>query len=237
MHYTRPGMVTMGPRLTPAVKYIILACVGIYFLSALGAGREMIYFFGLTPHSVFTKLFIWQPLTYLFFHAGFGHIFWNMFALWMFGSEMERYLGSREFVRFFFITGAGAGLLSIAVHPMSAVPTVGASGSIYGILLAYGMLFPERMVYLYFLFPIKVKYFISFVFVVAFFSAFGSSGTGIDHFAHLGGGLFAFLYLKGFLSWKKIRESYYRWRLQRLRRKFKVYENERRKRDDDFWIN
>ena len=237
MHYRRPGMVTMGPRLTPAVKYIILACVGIYFLSALGAGREMIYFFGLTPHSVFTKVFVWQPLTYLFFHGGFGHIFSNMFALWMFGSEMERYLGSREFVRFFFITGAGAGLISIAVHPMSTTPTIGASGSIYGVLLAYGMLFPERMVYLYFLFPVKVKYFISFLFVVTFLSAFGSSGTGIDHFAHLGGGLFAFLYLRGFLSWKKINESYNRWRLQRLRRKFKVYENKRRKKDDDFWIN
>ena len=86
MHYRHPGMVTMGSRLTPAVKYIILACVGIYFLSALGARGEMIDFLGLTPHSVFTKLFIWQPLTYLFFHAGFFHIFWNMFALWMFGS-------------------------------------------------------------------------------------------------------------------------------------------------------
>ena len=80
MQYTRPGMVTMGPRLPPAVKYIILACVGIYFLASLGAGREMIYFFGLTPHSVFTKLFIWQPLTYIFFHGGFWHVFMNMFA-------------------------------------------------------------------------------------------------------------------------------------------------------------
>ncbi len=230
-------MVTMGPRLTPAVKYIVLATAGIYFLSLLGAGREMIEFFGLTPRSVFTKLFIWQPLTYLFFHAGFGHIFWNMFALWMFGTELERYLGTREFVRFFFITGAGAGLISILAHPMSPVPTVGASGSVYGILLAYAMLFPDRLVYLYFLFPIKVKYFVSFVLILSFYSAFGSSGTGIDHFAHLGGGLFAFLYLRGFLSWKKVRERYYQWRLQRLRRKFKVYENERRKRDDDFWIN
>ena len=74
------------------------------------------------------------------------------------------------------------------------------------------------MVYLYFLFPIKVKYFVSFVLILSFYSAFGSSGTGIDHFAHLGGGLFAFLYLRGFLSWKKVRERYYQWRLQRLRR-------------------
>ncbi len=227
----------MGPRLTPAVKYIVLACLGTYLLSSLGAGREMIYFFGLAPASVFTKLFLWQPLTYLFFHDGFWHIFWNMFALWMFGSEMERYLGTPEFVRFFFITGAGAGLISMLVHPMSGVTTIGASGSIYGILLAYGMLFPERLVYLYFLFPIKVKYFISFLFVITFFSAFGSSGTGIDHFAHLGGGLVAFLYLKGLLSWKKLREAYYRRRLKRLRKKFKVYEKERSKKEDDFWIN
>ena len=120
---------------------------------------------------------------------------------------------------------------------MSEIPTIGASGSVYGVLLAYGLLFPERIVYLYFLFPVKVKYFISFLFVAAFLSALGSSGSGIDHVAHLGGGLFAYLYLKGFLSWKKVREHYNRWRLQRLRRKFKVYENKRRKRDDDFWIN
>lgn len=237
MRYSRPGMVTMGPRLTPAVKTIILACLGMYLLSILGNGREMIDFFGLTPGSVFSKLFLWQPLTYLFLHAGFGHIFWNMFVLWMFGCEMERYLGTREFIRFFFIAGAGAGLISVLVHPMSTVTTIGASGSIYGILLAYGMLFPERLVYIYFLFPIKVKYFISFLFVVAFISAFGSSGTGIDHFAHLGGGLFAFLYLKGFLSWKRLSEAYYRRRLHRLRKQFKVYEKERRKQEDDFWIN
>ncbi len=237
MQHRHAGMVTMGYHLTPAVKYIILACLGAYILSTLGAGEEMIYFFGLTPGWIFTKLFFWQLFTYLFFHSGFGHIFWNMFVLWMFGCEMERYLGSREFVRFFFITGMGAGLISVLVHPMSTVTTIGASGSIYGILLAYGMLFPERRVYLYFLFPIKVKYFISFLFVSAFVAAFGSSGTGIDHFAHLGGGLFAVLYLKGIFSWKRLREAYNHQRFQRLRKNFKVYEKKQKKKEDDFWIN
>ena len=237
MYDSRGGTLRLGPQLTPAVKYLILTCVGVFFLSSVGAGREMILMFGLTPNSVLTKLFVWQPLTYLFFHADFYHILMNMFVLWMFGCEMERYLGSREFVRFFLITGAGAGLLSLAAHPFSTIPTIGASGAIYGILLAYGTLFPERLVYLYFLFPIKVKYFVAALFGLAFLSALGSSGSAVDHVAHLGGGLVAFLYLKGLLSWQKLREIYYRWRLKRLRRNFKVYENKKRRPDDDFWIN
>lgn len=234
--YGRP-YITMGPNLTPMVKYLVIAAVVIYLLQALGAGSEMIYIFGLIPNWVITKLFLWQLGTYLFLHGSFWHLFWNMFALWMFGCELERFWGSREFLKFFFVTGVGAGILSVVVQPFSQIPTIGASGSVYGILMAYGLLFPERLVYLYFLFPVKVKYFVAFLGIVTFISAIGSPGGPIAHMAHLGGMLFAFLYLKNWLSIGGIRQAYYRWRLKRMRERFRVYDSEQRKPKDDFWIH
>lgn len=235
MSYYRGSGFGFGIRLTPMVKYLIGICAGVFVLQWL-SGPEMVLIFGLTPQLVLGKFFLWQLGTYLFLHGGFWHIFFNMFALWMFGSELERYLGSHRFLQFYFITGVGAGLLSVVLDPSSSIPTIGASGSIYGILMAYGMLFPNRLVYLYFLFPVKVKYFVAFLGVVAFLSAFSSPGSTIAHVAHLGGMIFAFLYLKGWLSVSNLRQLYYRWRLKRLRRRFTVYDGERKKRDDDFWI-
>lgn len=235
----RPGYpVTIGPSLTPRVKVLILTCVGVFLLQQIGPGREMIAFFGLTPQLVLTQLFVWQPFTYLFLHGGFWHVFFNMFALWMFGCELERTWGSGRFLRFFFVTGVGAGLLSVVFDPFSTIPTIGASGSIYGILMAFGMLFPDRFVYLWFLFPVKVKYFVAFLGAVAFISALSSPGSTVAHIAHLGGMVFAFLYLKGWLSLSGLRQVYHRWRMKRLRERFKVYEREqRRSREDDYWIN
>ena len=103
--------------------------------------------------------------------------------------------------------------------------------------MAYGMLFPNRIIYLYFLFPVKVKYFVAVIGAVAFFFSISAPGSTTAHIAHLGGMIFAFVYLKGWFSYSRIRQSYFRWRLNRMRQRFKVYENERRKREDDFWIN
>ena len=227
----------MGPQLTPMVKYLVIACVATALLQWLGAGREMIGIFGLTPYLVLSKLFLWQIVTYLFLHGGVGHLFWNMFALWMFGCQLEQHWGSKEFLRFFLITGMGAGLLSIAFQPFSLIPTIGASGAIYGILMAFGLLFPNRLVYLYFLFPVKVKYFVAVLGAFTFFSALNSSGSRIAHMAHLGGMVFAFLYMKGLLSPSGVRQTYFRWKLKRMRERFKVYDSEKRKQKDDFWIN
>ncbi len=225
----------IGPRITPRVKTLIIACVAVFVLQMLAHRIEGI--FGLVPALVLGQFYLWQPFTYLFLHGGFGHILINMLILWMFGSEMERYLGSSRFLHFYFVTGVGAGLLSVAVDPFSPIPIIGASGAIYGILMAYGMLFPDRLVYLYFLIPIKVKYLVAILGAISFLSAINSPGSNIAHVAHLGGMIFAFLYLKGWLFPSNLRQAYYRWRLNRLRRKFKVYENERRRREDDFWIN
>ncbi len=195
--------------------------------------------FGLVPALVLGKFFVWQLITYIFLHGGPFHLLVNMFALWMFGCELERYLGRREFLRFFFITGIGAGMLSLLFDPYSALPTVGASGSIYGILMAFGMMFPERIVYLFpFPIPIRVKYFVAFLAAIALISALSSPGSTIAHMAHLGGMLFAFLYLKGWLSLPNLRQSYHRRKIRRMRERFRVYEVDRRKKkEEDFWIN
>ncbi len=234
MSYGR-NMTLMVPVWTPVVKVLILACCATFVLQ-LGAGGEMVSIFGLTPYLVLHKLFLWQLATYLFLHGGLFHLVFNMLALWMFGSELERHLGGRIFLRFYAVCGVGAGLLSVLAAPSSPVPTVGASGSIYGILAAYGMLFPNRIVYLY-IFPIRAKYLVMGLAAFAFLSALSQPGSPIAHVAHLGGMIFGFLFVKGWLSPGKIRQEFFRWRLNRMRKRFKVLENKRPKKEDDFWIN
>jgi membrane associated rhomboid family serine protease len=237
-----PQRVSFGPAITRMVKLLIIANVAVFLwqmLAGFAGGYGVIRIFGLTPYLVLSKLYFWQLVTYLFLHGGIGHIFFNMFALWMFGSELERYWGPRAFLRFYFVTGIGAGILSVLADPSGMAPTIGASGAIYGVLMAYGMMFPDRYVYLYFLFPVKVKYFVAVLGLIAFFSSLNAPGSTIAHVAHLGGMLVAFLYLKRWLSISGIKQAYYRWKLRRMRSKFKVYDRgeSRRRKDDDFWIN
>ena len=120
----------------------------------------------------------------------------NMFALWMFGMELENIWGSQKFMAYYLMCGVGAGLANLLIAPLFAainVPTIGASGAVYGVLVAFGMLFPDRPIYLYFLFPIKAKYFVAIYMVIEVLSV--GSNTGVAHFAHLGGGLIGFIYL------------------------------------------
>ncbi|HSR53272.1 MAG TPA: rhomboid family intramembrane serine protease [Acidobacteriota bacterium] len=240
--YNRQAAVSFGPRLTPMVKYLIIACVVVFLWTVLG-GSEITRILGLVPAFFWPPhLWLWQAATYIFLHADLLHLAMNMFVLWMFGSTLEAHWGSREFLRFFFITGIGAGILSAIVDYSSLIPTVGASGSIYGLLAAFGLLFPERRIYIYFLFPVKAKYFVLFIAGMVLLSSLNDQGNGIAHFAHLGGMLVGFLYLKGWLSPAGLRQAYHRWKIRRMRSRFEVYENQKRpprgrSRDDDFWIN
>jgi len=160
--------------------------------------------FGLVPAYVFGKFYLWQPVTYMFLHGGTWHLLMNMFILWMFGSELERTWGTREFLKFYFIAGIGAGIVNLifgVFNPATShIPVIGASGAIYGVLVAYAMLFPERYVYIYFLIPVKVKYLVIFLVGLEFLSTYRADG--IAHFAHLGGALFGFLYLRQNWRWK-----------------------------------
>lgn len=140
---------------------------------------------------------LWQYITYQFMHANFDHIFFNMFALWMFGTVLEQVWGTKRFIFYYLFCGVGAGLITTLISPSV---TVGASGAIYGILLAFGMLFPNERIYLYFLVPIKAKWFVIGYGLIELFEGVFRSYDGIAHFAHLGGMLFGLLLI---LYWKK----------------------------------
>lgn len=138
---------------------------------------------------------VWQLITYQFMHGGFSHIFFNMFALWMFGASIEDIYGSKKFLIFYLLAGVSAGVLHLFVSPLlggAPAVTIGASGAVYGIMIAYAMFFPDNLIFLYFLIPIKAKYFIGFMIVLEFL-AVDSASSGVAHLAHLGGALFAFL--------------------------------------------
>ena len=223
-----------GP-LTPAVKAIILANVAMFlaeFVIQRTAGISLNDVFGLRPVAVLQGLQVWLLVSYMFLHGGVFHILFNMLALWMFGVELERMWGTRYFTKFYFVTGIGAGVVHIlaSLTPFGAsayvLPTVGASGAIYGILLAYAMYFPNRPILMYFFFPIPAKYFVLIIGTISFLAATDGSGSGVAHTAHLGGLLVAYLYLKKgprVNLMAEVKYRYLKWRINRMRRRFDVY--------------
>jgi membrane associated rhomboid family serine protease len=142
------------------------------------------------------KFEIWQPVSYLFLHAGFAHIFFNLFALWMFGQAIENYWGSKRFTIYYFITGIGAAIIQL-IFVNANVPTVGASGAVYGILLAFGMMFPNRYIVLLIPpIPIKAKYFVAIFGGIELMNGVLGTQAGVANFAHLGGMLFGYALIK-----------------------------------------
>jgi len=232
------------PPFTKWVKRLILACAAIFFvqvvLHALApqVERYMVPLFGLVPAEVMQG-WIWQLVTYSFLHASLGHLLVNMLTLWMFGSQEESDWGSARFLEFYFFCVVGAALVTMAVAyadwgltPMT--PTVGASGGIYGLLIAFGMLYGDREIFLFpFPFMIKAKYLVGILIFIVIIATFQPSQGGVANFAHLGGLLFGFLYIKfmprrgaGYAASEKyfgLRNSYYRWKRRRAAKKFEVY--------------
>ncbi len=226
----------MGGGWTPAVKTLVIACVVGFFLQIFDQFAGAPSFttkFGLVPALVTQRYYLWQLVTYIFLHGGFFHILFNMLGLYMFGGELEATWGTREFTKFFFICGIGAALTSVVANPHSPVPIIGASGAIFGLLLAYGVLFPNRIIYLYMIIPIKAKWFVVIFGTITFLSALSATGSGVAYVAHLGGMLFGFIYLKGGRLIADLSRRYGRWQRNRHRRKFGVYYNEERRPDED----
>ena len=226
-----------GP-ITFAVKWIIILNVGAFLVTTFLP--ELIGYFGLTPRLVVTRGWIWQLATYMFLHGGTFHILFNMLSLWMFGTDLELSWGSRFFARYYAVTGIGAGLVTVLVSllpfqeatSMYYGSTVGASGAIFGLLLAYGLYFPERRIYLYFLFPIPAKYFVMIFGGVALLSSVSGGGGNLAHFTHLGGLVVGYVYLKSrrlarFSPIAELRYRYLKWKIGRMRRKFDVHEGGR----------
>ncbi len=195
--YDRSFRIGPAGALPPAIKNLILANVIIWFMEVVnrGLGNFLIVNFALSPADVIYHFKIWQLVSYMFLHdpSGIMHILFNMIFLWMFGVELEREWGTREFLKFYFITGIGAGIFNLILSPAT---TIGASGAIYGVMLAYALRWPNRMIYIYFLFPVKIKYFVGFLALLQFFSTFGPYSDGIAHAAHLGGIVVGYVYLK-----------------------------------------
>ena len=195
---------TWNPRsFTVAIKALIIINIGMYLLQIITSSQlDMVRIFGLSTQTIWPL--IWQPITYMFMHGGVWHVAINMFVLWMFGSELETIWGKNEFLKYYFVTGVGAGIiwLFFNIGGSSAI-LIGASGAVYGILMAYGMIFPNRTVYVYFLFPVKVKWFVMFVGAIAFISSMGTS-SNISHLTHLSGMLLGYLYLHFSGQWRNI---------------------------------
>ncbi len=224
---------SFGPGgMTPAVKAIILANIA-FFVVAQFYGRITDYL-GVVPQDVLGRFRVWQLATYMFLHVDVMHILFNMLGVWMFGVELERLWGTKFFARFYAVTGIGAGITVVAasVLPVEALratyvaSTIGASGALYGILLAFAIYFPHRPILMFLLFPIPAKYFVMIIGGLAFLI---TPGSNISNSAHLGGLLFGYLYLKsrqGGLG-AEIKYRYVKWRMNRLRRKFDVHSGRR----------
>jgi membrane associated rhomboid family serine protease len=243
--------------ITPGVKLLVLVCAGVFLaqtLLTLFLGPEWTYHhvtqvFGLIPAAFIPGLRIWQPFTYIFLHGGLWHLLINMLFLWMFGRELELVWGKRRFLNFFFLCGIGAGLIEILVkfiplawgHPLSDIPTIGASGAIFGVLMANAILFPDRRIWL---FPLPVtipmRPYVAVMGAIEFFSSLGVGGDSVAHICHLGGMLVAWIYLRRGSFLYSVRNSVSDWQYRRNRKRFEVYIN-KHKNDPpsrpDRWIN
>ncbi|NOX85334.1 MAG: rhomboid family intramembrane serine protease [Chlorobi bacterium] len=241
MQQFRPGGFNMLP---PVVKNLLIINT-LFFLATLAFSRmgiDLTKSLGLF-YPASKQFGIWQLVSYMFMHGGFMHIFFNMFALWMFGNVLENVWGPKKFLNFYLISGIGAGLTQILVayirlkshhldlspdqikliynegyqilmtgrnysdpgmgfyNIITNVPTIGASGAIFGILLAFGMMFPNSLIYVYFAIPIKAKYFVMIYGAIELFSGISNrAGDNVAHFAHLGGMVFGYFVI---LYWKK----------------------------------
>jgi membrane associated rhomboid family serine protease len=221
--------------MTAAVKALLWANIGMFVLSWLAP--DIVMFLGLQPSAVILRLRIWQPITYMFLHAGVAHILFNMLALWMFGVDLERMWGRDFFLKYYFIAGVGAAattmLLALAPGELGATMwssvTIGASGAIYGLLVAYALYFPNRPIYIYFVFPIPAKIFVLIMGAIAFMSSIGGDQGGVANSAHLGGLVVGYIYLKtrGGHPLAEVRYRYVKWRMNRLRRRFDVHDGGR----------
>lgn len=259
--YRSSGSLLLPP-FSGGVKWLVLTNIAVFLVYFFVPQTGLEFLFRnlqLVPKAVEHGA-VWQLVTYLFLHGGFSHIIFNMLTLWMFGSAIESTWGTRRFLEYFFICGIGAGICVVLVNllfvdPAHQFPVIGASGAIYGLLLAYGMLFPNQVVLMSFLFPIKAKYMVMIFGAIAFLSSFNTNSP-VSNLAHLGGMIFGFIYMRTQFATRRVASyggTYTRtvpkasspgwrvsfnpgqwwkeWKLRRARKKFTVYMKEHEGRD------
>ncbi len=203
---------------TQAVKMLLIAN-GIGYVLQMFVGRPMLYYLGLIPRLAWSQFFVWQFVSYMFLHGGFFHLVINMYALWVFGCEVERMWGPKAFYKYYFITGIGAGLIHTLVTPLSMVPTIGASGAVLGVLTAFAVMFPTKRItlLLFFIFPVTMTArTLAILFAaMSIFSGMTGSADGVAHIAHLGGMLVGYIYMKQNLKFDGLLKPFYDWRRKR----------------------
>lgn len=205
--------------LTPVVKRLIIMMSVIWFVMQILMDKifrlNLSNWFILHPDQVIEKFWAWQLMTYMFFHAlSPFHLFFNLLLLWFVGTELEKHWGARFFTIFFFVCGIGAAVVycfGVAVYAYFTgvqtplvIPVLGASGALFGLLVAYGIVFSERVIYFFGLFPLKAKYFVMVAAAMDFASLLttGFAGSEVAYLAHLGGAIVGFLFLWGRTRWK-----------------------------------
>jgi membrane associated rhomboid family serine protease len=240
--------------LTPAIKIILISCTAVFLIQTiaqlLGGNTEKLieFYFGLVPYLVIHG-FVYQLFTYLFLHGGILHLLINMFVLWMFGADIERAWGMKRFFFYYFLCGVGAGVINVAVKVAmdpagkagSAFPTIGASGAIYGVLIAAAVLFPDREIWLIpFPITLPMKAYVAIMAALEFFGTLGSSGDNVSHVCHLGGMLVGYIYLRRGNFFFGFRNRYSDWKRRRLKRKFEVYVRDHKEKPPSqpgSWVN
>lgn len=202
MNYQPTTQFSMFP---PAVKHLLIINVICFVaLNTPGIGDIIFAYFamfpwergiGLIPGAPYI-FYPWQLITYMFLHGSLGHIFFNLFALWIFGTAIENTIGTKKFAQYYFLTGVGAGILHFLITGSGAA-VIGASGAVFGLLLAFGMMFPNREIFFLFIpVPIKAKYFVIMYGAFELMMGVSSLQTGIAHFAHLGGMVVGFFLIR-----------------------------------------
>lgn len=232
------------PGFPNGVKWLIIANVAIYvldFFLSLTMKEPALRFLYLHPRAVIHQFAVWQLVTYMFLHSlgSLWHLIFNMLALWMFGTPVEQTWGTDRFLRYYLLCGVGGGITQVAANMLFGNPdqmVLGASGAIYGLLLAFGMLFPNQEVLFALIFPIKAKYLVMIFGAIAFFGSF-STESPVSNLAHLGGMIAGFLYIQMALAGRRSAKPSYagigsrfdlagmwrQYKIQRNKKKFQVY--------------
>ncbi len=190
----------------PTVIFALLVANGLFFAAQQLQFEFLLYNFALWPAgSPRSEFHVWQLLSYGFLHGNLNHIFFNMFGLWMFGRDVERMMGARRFLTYYLTCVIGAGIVQLVVAGTQGgvYPTIGASGGVFGILLAFAMAFPNRVIILLFPpIPMKAKYFVLLYGLLELYLGLSGRAPGIANFAHLGGMFFGFMLIQ---YWRKAR--------------------------------
>jgi membrane associated rhomboid family serine protease len=227
------GRLVLGDYFPPAVKWLLIVNTAIFVVTYLCPAQiqqSIVLWLALSAQAAVKNLFVWQIFTYMFLHATntVWHLLFNMLMLWMFGMQLERDWGTRRFLKYYFYCGMAAGVCVLIVNMLLGnwgTITLGASGAIFGLLVGFGVMYPEQPVMLYFLFPIKAKYLVMIFVAIELLLTFGPN-SGVSTIAHLGGAAFGFVYLKWRmpqLALPDLGGAYHQWQLRRAKRKFQIY--------------